>query len=70
LFNPGNWSILGETVTKIFNDEFAGNVKARGVPVERYDFTGYGAQVFSHWLNNNADIAQVSQSIFDIWKGV
>jgi hypothetical protein len=69
LFNPGNWSILGETVTKIFNDEFAGNVKARGVPVERYDFTGYGAQVFSHWLNNNADITQVSQSIFDIWKG-
>ncbi len=70
LFSTGTWSILGKTVTDIFNNEFGTNgVIARGVPVERYDFTGYGAQVFSHWLNNNAEIAQVSQSIFDIWKG-
>ena len=70
LFATGTWSILGKTVTEIFNNEFANNgIIDRGVPVERYDFTGYGAQVFSHWLNNNAEIAQVSQSIFDIWKG-
>jgi len=70
LTQPGNWSILGQTVTDIFNNEFANNgIIDRGVPVERYDFTGYGAQVFSHWLNNNAEIAQVSQSIFDIWRG-
>ena len=70
LFQPGTWSILGQTVTDIFNNEFANNgIIERGVPVERYDFTGYGAQVFSHWLNNNAEIAQVSQSIFDVWRG-
>ena len=70
LIQPGNWSILGQTVTDIFNNEFANSgIIDRGVPVERYDFTGYGAQVFSHWLNNNAEIAQVSQSIFDVWRG-
>jgi hypothetical protein len=66
----GVWSILGKTVTDIFNSEFGtGGVIQRGVPLERYDFTGYGAQVFSHWLNNNAEIAQVSQAIFDVWRG-
>lgn len=69
LLNPGKWSILGDTVTTIFNNEFASGIGVKGVPVERYDFTGYGAQVFSHWLDNNAEISQVSQSIFDIWKG-
>lgn len=70
MFVPGTWSILGQTVTDIFNNEFANSgIIVRGVPVERYDFTGYGAQVFSHWLNNNAEIAQVSQSIFDVWRG-
>ena len=69
LFNPGTWSILGQTVNDIFNAEFGPGPKERGVPLERYDFTGYGAQVFSHWLNSTAEIAKVSQSIFDIWKG-
>ena len=66
---PGSWSILGKSPTKIFNGEFATGIIVRGVPLERYDFTGYGAQVFSQWLNNNAEIAQVSQSIFDVWRG-
>ncbi len=66
---PGTWSILGKSPTTIFNGEFATGIIVRGVPLERYDFTGYGAQVFSQWLNNNAEIAQVSQSIFDVWRG-
>ncbi len=69
MFGGGTWSVLGKTVTDIFNREFDTGIIYRGVPVERYDFTGYGAQVFSHWLNNNAEIAQVSQSIFDVWRG-
>lgn len=69
MFGSGTWSVLGQTVTDIFNGEFDTGIIQRGVPVERYDFTGYGAQVFSHWLNNNAEIAQVSQSIFDVWRG-
>ncbi|RNI33395.1 hypothetical protein EFY79_19280 [Hanamia caeni] len=65
----GTWSILGSSPTTIFNNEFANQMRYRGVPLERYDFTGYGAQVFSQWLNKNAEIAQVSQSIFDVWRG-
>ena len=66
----GNWSILGATVTDIFNNEFANSgVIQRGIPVERYDFTGYGAQIFSNWLNKNAQIAAVSKAIFDVWRG-
>jgi hypothetical protein len=60
---------LGSSPTTIFNKEFANQMRYRGVPLERYDFTGFGAQVFSHWLNKNAEIAQVSQSIFDVWRG-
>lgn len=70
LFTPGNWSILGKTVTEIFNNEFAGGTpRVRGVPLERYDFSGYGANVFSNWLNKGAEIAAVSKAIFDVWKG-
>lgn len=65
-------SILGKTVTDIFNMEFglnAGQLKKRGIPVERYDFSGYGANIFSHWLNDQAKIAEVSQAKFDVWRG-
>jgi len=60
--------VLTETVTTIFNNIF--NVMSKqGVPLERYDFSGYGANVFSSWINKNADIAMVSQAIFDVWRG-
>lgn len=69
---PVDRSILGRTVTDIFNDEFGldnGELKKRGIPVERYDFSGYGANIFSHWLNDQAKIAEVSQAKFDVWRG-
>lgn len=70
IFINGTWSILGKTPTTIFNNEFAiHGIIQRGIPLERFDFTGYGAQVFSKWLNKNAEIAQVSQAIFDVWRG-
>ncbi len=67
-----NQSILSAMVTEIFNKEFgpnAGELIQRGVPVERYDFSGYGANLFSHWLNPDARIAQTSQAKFDVWRG-
>lgn len=67
-----NQSILSATVTEIFNGEFGptnGQLRQRGVPVERYDFSGYGANIFSHWLNPDARIAQTSQAKFDVWRG-
>lgn len=70
IYINGSWSILGKTPTEIFNNEFGlSGLIQRGIPLERYDFTGYGAQVFSSWLNKKADIAQVSQAIFDVWRG-
>lgn len=63
-------SILGSSVTKIFHEFFNKQpMQLVGVPLERFDFTGYGAQVFSTWLYAKAGIAEVSQAIFDIWRG-
>lgn len=74
LFFPGTGarSILAGSVTEIFNDEFgslAGLSVNKYVPLERYDFSGYGANVFSHWVNENAALAQTSQAMFDVWRG-
>ncbi|TDH27350.1 hypothetical protein EXU57_07120 [Segetibacter sp. 3557_3] len=74
LFSPatGARSILSGSVTEIFNDEFGtltGFDLNKYVPLERYDFSGYGANVFSHWVNQNAALAQTSQAMFDVWKG-
>ncbi len=74
LFFPatGARSMLSGTVTEIFNDEFGTAVgfdPSKYVPLERYDFSGYGSNVFSHWKNENAAIAQTSQAMFDVWRG-
>ncbi len=68
----GARSMLSGSVTEIFNGEFgsvAGFDLNKYVPLERYDFSGYGANVFSHWSNANADVGQTSQALFDVWKG-
>lgn len=65
-------SVLSGSVTEIFNDEFGsigGFNPDKYVPLERYDFSGYGANVFSHWVNQNAALAQTSQAMFDVWRG-
>jgi hypothetical protein len=64
---------LGSSVGTIFNGEFffganSGH-KDRGVPVPRLDLSGYGANIFSRWLNPNAAIAATSQVFFDVWVG-
>ena len=67
-------STLGQSVSFIFNDEFRPKVSpslliSRGVPLTRIDFSGYGASVFSNWFNPMAQMAQTSQSKFDVWVG-
>jgi hypothetical protein len=64
-------STLGESVTKIFNGEFfVGNpLKERGVPLTRIDMSGYGASIFSNWLNPKAPLASTSQAKFDVFVG-
>lgn len=64
-------STLGESVTKIFNREFfmGSPLKERGVPLTRIDISGYGASIFSNWLNPKAPIASTSQAKFDVFVG-
>ncbi|GJM31693.1 MAG: hypothetical protein DHS20C18_06940 [Saprospiraceae bacterium] len=71
---PYKTNILGEDVTGIFNNEFSsggqyGPFTNRGVPLERIDFSGYGASMFNKWFNNEAQFAQTSQTKFDVWVG-
>lgn len=68
-------STLGQSVTKIFNGEFfvdpanPTQLRTRGVPVSKIDFTGYGSSTFSNWLSPSAEIAQTSQARFDVMMG-
>ena len=62
-------SVLGPVVDTIFNAEFNPAGANPRVPVERMDISGYGASMFSNWLNPNAVIAATSQAKFDVWIG-
>ncbi|QEC53804.1 hypothetical protein [Anseongella ginsenosidimutans] len=69
-------STLGGSVSSIFNREFFYDsnyafelFKQRGVPVTRMDLSGYGASMFSNWLNTKAAIAETSQAKFDVFVG-
>ncbi len=66
-------STLGGSVTDIFNREFMlepfNLFKQRGVPLTRMDLSGYGASIFSNWLNPKATIAATSQAKFDVFVG-
>lgn len=74
--NSTGTSTLGDSVTRIFNEEFFNPppgpfnlLKQRGVPVTRMDMSGYGASMLSNWLNSKAALAQTSQSKFDVFVG-
>lgn len=65
-------SILGETVTEIFNGNFKnddGTEIDKGVPVTHLDFSGYGASTFSNWTDPLVKFAAISQAKFDVLKG-
>jgi hypothetical protein len=76
LGNATGNSTLGGSVTEIFNREFFYDsnypfelYKQRGVPVTRMDLSGYGANMFSNWLNTKAAVAETSQTKFDVMMG-
>ena len=62
-------SVLGPVVDTIFNREFKPSGGGPRVPLERMDFSGYGATIFSNWLDPNAQIAATSQTKFDVLIG-
>ena len=74
--NPTNTSTLGDSVTKIFNGDFftpsitSFETQSRSaVPVQRIGLSGYGASLFSNWLNKEAAFAQTSQALFNVAVG-
>ncbi|HCG02009.1 MAG TPA: hypothetical protein DEV93_15880 [Chloroflexi bacterium] len=62
-------SVLGPVVDTIFNNEFKPAGNNPRVPLERLDISGYGASIFSDWLNPDAAIAATSQTKFDVVIG-
>lgn len=68
---PTGDSTLGGDVTEMFNQEFfeGAALQERGVPLTRIDLSGYGASIFSNWLNLKAPIASTSQARFDVFVG-
>jgi hypothetical protein len=63
---PLTGSTLGRRVRDIFNRRFG--LPNGSVPVEKMEFSGYGASIFSNWLSD-ASIADVSQVHFDVVVG-
>ena len=64
---PG--STLGNTVKTIFNDEFGFAGAKPKVPLERIEFSGYGASMFSAWADHAAVVGEVSQTQFEVIVG-
>lgn len=71
--NATDASTLAGTPTQIFNNEFftnSSNLPARpGVPITGIGLSGYGASMFSEWLNKEALFAQTSQAQFNVATG-
>lgn len=71
--NATDASTLAGTPTQIFNNEFFtnnSNLPARpGVPITGIGLSGYGASMFSEWLNKEALFAQTSQAQFNVVTG-
>ena len=62
-------STLGKTVRDVFNQKFRPSGDDPMVPLERMELSGYGASIFSNYLDSTATIADVSQVQFDVVVG-
>lgn len=60
---------LGKTVSTVFNQKFQPLGDDPMVPLERIELSGYGASIFSNFLDSTATIADVSQVQFDVIVG-
>ncbi len=66
---PITGSTLGKNVRHIFNKEFQPGGDKPKVPLEQMEISGYGASIFSNWLDGKAAIALVSQATFEVLVG-
>lgn len=65
----GGVSILGSSVTAIFNAYLAPGAATALVPVTRVDLSGYGESLFSHWANPLDAETEVSKAEFQVVNG-
>ena len=67
--------VLGETsdgsssVETIFVGDFGSGGKQQGVPLERADLSGYGASIFSEWLNQGVPPPSIIKVQFETTRG-
>jgi hypothetical protein len=64
--------VLGTDVQSIFSSEFdppAGSNVGTGVPLRRYDLTGYGASTFSEWTDTSQATTGVIKAYFHVLVG-
>jgi hypothetical protein len=64
--------VLGTDVAGIFSSHFTdpvAGVLSPGVPLRRYDLTGYGASTFSEWTNSDPDTTDVIKAFFHVLVG-
>ena len=63
--------VLGRQVADIFESRFDGDPSqgSVGVPLRRYDLTGYGASTFSEWTNRNPHPTDVLKAHFHVLIG-
>ena len=64
--------VLGTDVSGIFSSRFdppEGSAIGTGVPLRRYDLTGYGASTFSEWTNTDPAPTDVIKTFFHVLVG-
>lgn len=62
-------SVLGDSVTSIFNDNLGAASPEALVPLTRVDLSGYGESIFSKWINPKDALTQVEKVEFDVPVG-
>ncbi|HEX6100909.1 MAG TPA: hypothetical protein VF432_31615 [Thermoanaerobaculia bacterium] len=67
--SPGPRSILGTSVTDIFNGYLGSGKPTALVPVTRIDLSGYGESLFSGWQNPTDHETQVAKAEFKVLNG-
>ncbi len=61
--------VLGASVEAIFVGDFGYGGKQQGVPLERADLSGYGASIFSEWLNQGVSPPSIIKVQFETTRG-
>ena len=68
ILTPYGEDVLGTDVATIFEADFTSGAEP-GVPVRRYDLSGYGASLFSEWDDPDVNGTGILKVQFTVWVG-